>query len=95
MSERLGPPGADGAPRRQKDRVFFAIFPDADAASRIQRLAGELRRELGLQGDPLAIARLHVTAFFVGGFFRGLPQAQVRGAASTYRTLGRWPLSSA
>ena len=63
-------PSADGgvAQRPRSDRLFFAVLPDAPAARRIERLAHDLRGDLGLSGQPIARERLHVTLFFVGDF---------------------------
>lgn len=61
------------------DRLFFAIFPDPDAAARIAALAQALRREEGLRGKPLRTERLHVTLHHLGDF-TGLPQDIVKSA---------------
>jgi 2'-5' RNA ligase len=65
-------PGFD-TPQKQTDRLFFAIFPDGDAAARIAQLARHLRGEHGLKGKPLEAQRLHVTLHHLGDF-AGLPQ---------------------
>jgi len=64
------------APRRRSDRLFFAIKPDAPAAARIERLARDLRSELGLRGSPFERERLHVTLYFIGDF-PGIPDGAV------------------
>lgn len=70
MSEQLSftefvePPAA----RRSRGPLFFALLPDAEAASRIAELAQRLRGELGLKGRPIATDRLHVTLYFLGDF---------------------------
>jgi 2'-5' RNA ligase len=56
------------APARLTDRLFFAIFPDADAAGRIAELAQNLRSEYGLLGKPLAIDRFHITLQMIGDY---------------------------
>jgi RNA 2',3'-cyclic 3'-phosphodiesterase len=56
------------APATPTDRLFFAIFPDADAAGRIARLAQNLRSEHGLTGKPLAADRFHVTLQMLGDY---------------------------
>jgi RNA 2',3'-cyclic 3'-phosphodiesterase len=58
---------------RPTDRLFFALFPDADAAGRIARLAQSLRGEHGLHGRPHDAARLHVTLHHLGDY-AGVPQ---------------------
>jgi 2'-5' RNA ligase len=65
-------PGFDIAPE-PTDRLFFAIFPDVDAAARITLLARHLRGEHGLTGTPLAMDRFHVTLHHLGDFV-GLPR---------------------
>ncbi len=64
-------PGFDAAPRAM-DRLFFAIFPDADSAQRIARLAQQLRGEHDLKGRPLALDRFHVTLHHLGDYM-GVP----------------------
>jgi RNA 2',3'-cyclic 3'-phosphodiesterase len=68
----LAPPQAD-------DRLFFAIFPDADTAARIAALAATLRLRHGLRGKVLLAARLHVTLHHLGDY-AGLPPAIVAAA---------------
>jgi 2'-5' RNA ligase len=50
------------------DRLFFAVFPDADAAARIAQVCEDLRRQHRLRGKPLAAERLHVSLHHVGDF---------------------------
>ena len=57
-------------------RIFLAALPDADAAARIFRLAGVLKRAHRFSGKLIASNRLHVSLFFFGG----LPE-QIRRAA--------------
>ncbi len=65
-------PGFDAAPKLT-DRLFLAVFPDAVAAVRIARLAGQLREDHGLQGRPLKTERFHATLHHLGDY-AGLPQ---------------------
>ena len=67
MSEQLF---LTGMPEQssKKDRLFFAIFPDADACAQMTRLAEQLCARHGLKGKPRAAALLHVTMHFVGDF---------------------------
>ena len=51
---------------RPTDRLFFAIFPDAQAAARIAQLAQRLRVEHGLHGHPIKTERFHVTLHHLG-----------------------------
>jgi len=65
-------PGFDAAPE-PTDRLFFAIFPDADTAAQLAKLARHLRGEQGLTGAPLATERFHVTLHHLGDFV-GVPR---------------------
>lgn len=65
-------PGFDAEPV-PTDRLFFAIFPDADAAKRIEQVALHLRREHGLKTKPHAIERFHISLHHIGDFV-GLPR---------------------
>ena len=78
MPEQPSLAGFDAAPQ-PTDRLFFAIFPDVDAAARIARLAQHLRGEHGLKGRPLATERFHVTLHHLGDYV-GLPQDIVAAA---------------
>ena len=73
MPDQPSLPGFDAAPQRLTDRLFFAVFPDADAAARIAQLAQQLRAEHGLHGKPLKPERFHVTLHHLGDY-AGLPQ---------------------
>jgi len=48
------------------DRLFFAIFPDAETAAGIARHAATLRASHQLSGRPLAPERFHVTLHHLG-----------------------------
>jgi len=63
------------------DRLFFALFPDAETADDIHALARRLREELGLHGKPLLRERLHVTLHHLGDF-TGLPEDMVERATA-------------
>lgn len=65
MPQQFSLDGFD-APTAPTDRIFFAVFPDADARARIAGLAQEQRRAHGLKGSPIAPDRLHVTLFHLG-----------------------------
>lgn len=69
---------------RATDSLFFALFPDAPVAARIQRVAQELCVEHGIAARPLSAQRFHVSLHHLG-HFRGLPPQAVfmaRNAAS-------------
>lgn len=65
---------------RGKDRLFFAIYPDAEVAERILALANEVRTRKGLSGNPVQRERLHVTLAHLGDF-HGVPQRIVEIAS--------------
>ncbi len=65
--------------RAPTDRLFFGLFPDAETAARLARLAQDLRRTHGLNGRPLEARRFHVTLSHLGDF-AGLPQNIVAAA---------------
>ncbi|MBI3367067.1 MAG: 2'-5' RNA ligase family protein [Burkholderiales bacterium] len=67
MSEPLSFEGPE-APAQPTDRLFFALVPDAAAASRIWALAQQLRGQHGLKGKPQAAERLHITLVYLGDF---------------------------
>jgi 2'-5' RNA ligase len=56
----------------QKDRIFFAVLPDADMAARIHTLAEDLKREKGFEGTLILPEHLHITLFHLGDW-RTLP----------------------
>jgi 2'-5' RNA ligase len=63
------------------DVLFFALQPDATAASAIADLAARLRSRYGLKGKLQSPERLHVTLYFMGNF-RGVPQEIVDRACN-------------
>jgi 2'-5' RNA ligase len=66
------------APQRL-DGLFFAIFPDAQAAVRIANAAWRFRRTYRLIGEPLQTRRFHVTLHGFG-IFDGMPRCLVEKA---------------
>ena len=61
------------------DRLFFAIFPPADAAAQIYALQQDFRVRHGLWGRALAMSRFHVTLCHLGDYV-SLPSAIVAKA---------------
>ena len=61
------------------DRLFFAIFPPADAALNAAAIAEDLRERHRLRGKPLASDRLHVTLNHLGDY-AGVPNDIVAAA---------------
>ncbi len=75
------------APPVPTDRLFLALFPDAESAARISAFAAEQCRSRGLHGKPLRSDRLHVTLFHLGDW-AGVPDdlvAAAKGAADSLR----------
>jgi RNA 2',3'-cyclic 3'-phosphodiesterase len=64
-------PGFDPPPALT-DSLFFAILPNALAASRISQIAEQLRSAHGLKGKTLRPDRFHVTLHHLGNY-AGLP----------------------
>ena len=54
------------------DRLFLAVFPDAETSWRIEALGKRLKAELGQKGGVQAADRLHVTLHKIGDY-RALP----------------------
>lgn len=67
------------APPVPTDRLFFALFPDGETASRIAALAASECELHGLRGKPLRSDRLHVTLFHLGDW-AGVPEDVVPAA---------------
>lgn len=65
MTDQFLLPGFEPEPQ-PKDRLFFAVLPDAAAAAQIGKLTQRLRAEYQLQGRPLDAARLHVSLQALG-----------------------------
>ena len=67
------------------DRLFLAVLPDPETASRIAQVARHLRIGHGLTGKPLKAEHFHVTLFRVGdgsGLPSGLVESVTERAAS-------------
>lgn len=78
MPEQLSFAGFDVLPK-PTDRLFFAIYPDAEAAARVTALARQLRETHELTGRPLATDRFHVTLHHLGDYV-GVPAELVASA---------------
>ncbi|HEX7932614.1 MAG TPA: 2'-5' RNA ligase family protein [Paraburkholderia sp.] len=79
MPEQLWLPGLE-APPAPTDGLFFAVFPDANTAAGISKLAQGLCGKSRTRSKPLAASRLHVTLHHLGVFAGGLPAACVDAA---------------
>ncbi len=69
-----------GLEPRFRDRLFFALLPDAAAAARIAHLAANLRADHKLSGLPLSADRFHISLYHLGDY-DGLPRGVVAEAA--------------
>jgi 2'-5' RNA ligase len=67
-------------PPKLTDRIFFAIAPDAGAIGEINALTAQLKAEHGMQGRPIADAKLHCTLCNLGDF-PGMPEALLARAS--------------
>jgi 2'-5' RNA ligase len=70
-----------GEPPKATDRLFFALYPEPEARTRIAQLAQRLRTDHGLQGQPLGADKFHVTLHHLGDY-AGLPNDVVEKARS-------------
>jgi 2'-5' RNA ligase len=68
-------------PPKLTDRIFFAIVPDAVAITDIGRLTATLKAQHGMQGRPIADAKLHCTLCNLGDF-AGTPDALIARASA-------------
>ncbi|MEJ0024470.1 MAG: RNA 2',3'-cyclic phosphodiesterase [Rhizomicrobium sp.] len=50
----------------QKDRIFFAVLPDAGTAAQIRALADDLKNRNGFSGTLILPEHLHITLFHLG-----------------------------
>ena len=84
MNRQLSLPGlaADAPPT---DGLFFAAFPDADAAERIARVVRHLRNEHRIAAKPIATTRFHVTLYRLGEY-DCLPEGVVAAAREAAAT---------
>ena len=79
-------------PQQATDGLFFAIFPDAVAATRIAQLAHKLRSDYGLHGTLLRTDRFHVTLHHLGNY-AGLPQGIVALASQAAAAVAMPPFN--
>ncbi|MEX3639863.1 2'-5' RNA ligase family protein [Paraburkholderia sp. BR14320] len=77
MPEQLWLPRLE-APPPPTDGLFFAVYPDANAAVGMakfaQQLCADVRGRTGVRGKALTANRLHVTLRHLGNFAGGLPE---------------------
>jgi RNA 2',3'-cyclic 3'-phosphodiesterase len=72
------------------DGVFFALFPDAEAAAQLERVAAQQCIRHRLTGRPIAAERLHVSLLGFGAH-AGVPGRLVAAAVDAAATVGAAP----
>lgn len=77
MSEQLSLIGVD-PPGQLKDRLFFALLPDATIASRSEGVRQRVCDQYGLRGSPVGTELLHVTIRHVDDWMSMPPDIVVR-----------------
>jgi len=73
---------------KPKCRLFFGIWPDANASDDLMRLMAQLRNDGTMPGKPVDPDRLHVTLHHLGDFADQVPPSLMpaaRAAAATVR----------
>src|SRR5580698_4195870 len=83
---QLSLPGFDTVPV-PTDGLFFAVFPEIEAAARIEGLAQFMCGHYGLNGKPLLTHRFHITLCPLGTYAGGLPPVLVARAVSAARSV--------
>lgn len=78
----------------QKDRIFFAVLPDSETATRIHALAETLKAEHDLGGTLILPEHLHITLFHLGDW-RELPKEIVEIAAKSAAEVAAAPFDVA
>jgi RNA 2',3'-cyclic 3'-phosphodiesterase len=73
------------------DRLFLAIFPDAQAAGGAAGLARRLSEQHGLTGRPLLTERFHITLHHLGDYRGGVPQDIVAAASAASKAVAFRP----
>lgn len=73
-------------PPKLTDRIFFAVAPDATAIANIGALTATLKAQHGMQGRPIADAKLHCTLCNLGDF-AGMPDALIARASAAASAL--------
>ncbi len=74
--------------RQKSSRVFFAIWPDSDAKTRLVRLGRSLQGESGCTGRATKVENIHLTLVFVG-------EVEPARLATLCRVAGEIPTSAA
>lgn len=64
-----------------RDRLFFALYPDAETAEKMRALAETLRAKYGMRGKAIPDDRLHITLHHLGDYC-GLPESLIATASA-------------
>lgn len=80
------------APQPPSDRLFFAVYPDANAAQRIVELVEAVRAKHHMRGNPLRLDRLHVTLHHLGDY-AGLPESLIAAASAAAARMAMAPFA--
>jgi len=89
MTEQLAFEAFDPPPP-PTDRLFFAVFPSAEAATQTAALAGQIRAARGIRNKALAADRFHITLYHLGDY-PGLPAEIVAAANASAEALEMAP----
>jgi 2'-5' RNA ligase len=89
MTEQLAFEAFDPPPP-PTDRLFFAVFPSAEAATQTAALASQIRAERGIRNKVLAADRFHITLYHLGDY-PGLPAEIVAAASASAEALEMAP----
>lgn len=79
---------------RPTDRLFVALFPDAETAARIGQLAVRLRTRHGPRGKLILPDRLHITLQYLGDYV-GFPERMVAMAIEAMQAIAMPPVDVA
>jgi 2'-5' RNA ligase len=85
-------PEFDSTPRH---RLFFAIWPDADAIDCLTKLTARLTQHRMMPGRPVDPSRLHVTLHHLGDFVDQIPPSLVPMAGLAAATVRVQPFEIA
>src|SRR6266567_3463610 len=80
---------------RPRHHLFFGIWPDVGATSRLARLMGQLRHDKIMPGRPVDPDRLHVTLHRLGVFADQIPASLIPTAGAAAATVKTQPFDVA
>jgi RNA 2',3'-cyclic 3'-phosphodiesterase len=80
---------------KPRHRLFFGIWPDAEATGCLTRLMGRLRNDGIMPGEPVDSDRLHVTLHHLGDFVDQIPPSLVPAARMAAATVKMQPFDVA